>query len=50
MYSHAKIADGVSSWQPVIKGVPELAPSLSDSARTALLAGQGSGGSPYGKR
>mmetsp|Transcript_16545 Transcript_16545/g.35792 ORF Transcript_16545/g.35792 Transcript_16545/m.35792 type:complete len:368 (+) Transcript_16545:182-1285(+) len=38
MYSHCRLAAGAQPWQPVIKGVPELAPSLSDSARSSLLA------------
>lgn len=37
MYSHVKLKESSSSsWQPVIKGVPELAPTLT-AERTPYL-------------
>ncbi len=32
MYSHARLNAPPTQWQPVIKGIPELQPILSDSA------------------
>jgi hypothetical protein len=38
LYSHSKLQATSNTWQPVIKGVPELPVSLADHAsRTPLL-------------
>lgn len=55
MFSHAKLAAPPSGYSalPVIKGVPELPPSLQDSARASPLQKDGSsgfGGSSGGKQ
>lgn len=39
MYSHCQLAATPTQWQPVIKGVPELSPSLTDPLRSPLLTG-----------
>ncbi|GIL72975.1 hypothetical protein Vretimale_4622 [Volvox reticuliferus] len=39
MYSHSRLLSGPQMAPIVIKGVPELAPSLTDSIRTPLMSG-----------
>ncbi len=42
MYSHSRLLHGTQHTPVIIKGVPELAPSLTDTIRTPLMGPMGS--------